>query len=249
MRSLPQKWGFVQVRIIEIFASRQGEGLWTGEPSAFVRLGGCHLHCRFCDTPYAAWLCEPGEQLGVNEIVERVTALQLPHVVITGGEPLLFSETVALTERFDVLGFKITIETSGTVEQPVCAHLMSISPKLSNSTPNPAIDPSVTDAIVCRHEENRKKLEATASFIERYNYQIKFVVDTQDDLPEIEHFLQRLSNNTAKIELSRVLFMPQGVTQDALTEREHWLRPYAESRGYVFCQRMQIFWYGNQRGT
>ena len=233
------------MRVIEIFASRQGEGLWTGQPSAFVRLGTCHLHCRFCDTPYAAWVCEPGEQLSVDETVERVVSLQQPHVVITGGEPLLFSETVELTERFDVLGFKITIETSGTVDQPVRAHLMSISPKLSNSTPNADNDPAVSNAIIQRHEVNRRKLDATVSYIERYNYQIKFVVDTPDDLPEIEQFLERFP----KIEPGRVLLMPQGVTRNALTEREHWLRPYAESRGYVFCQRMQIFWYGNQRGT
>ncbi|MCL2623797.1 MAG: 7-carboxy-7-deazaguanine synthase QueE [Planctomycetaceae bacterium] len=233
------------MRVIEIFASRQGEGLWTGQPSAFVRLGACHLRCRFCDTPYAAWVCEPGEQLSVDETVERVVSLQQPHVVITGGEPLLFSETVELTERFDVLGFKITIETSGTVDQPVRAHLMSISPKLSNSTPNADNDPAVSNAIIQRHEVNRRKLDATVSYIERYNYQIKFVVDTPDDLPEIEQFLERFP----KIEPGRVLLMPQGVTRNALTEREHWLRPYAESRGYVFCQRMQIFWYGNQRGT
>jgi 7-carboxy-7-deazaguanine synthase len=233
------------MRVIEIFASRQGEGLWTGEPSAFVRLGGCHLHCWFCDTPYAAWACEPGEQLTLDKIVDRVTALRQPHVVITGGEPLLFPETAELTERFDASGFKITIETTGTIEQPVCAHLMSISPKLSNSTPNQKIDPSITDAIVHRHEENRKKLDVTKSYIERYNYQIKFVVDTLSDLPEIEQFLQKFP----EIEPARVLLMPQGITQEALLEREHWLRPYTESRGYVFCQRMQVFWYGNQRGT
>jgi len=233
------------MRVIEIFASRQGEGLWTGEQSAFVRLGGCHLHCWFCDTPYAAWACEPGEPLTPDEIIERVVALQQAHVVITGGEPLLFPETVQLTEGLDVLGLKITIETSGTVEQPVRAHLMSISPKLSNSTPNSIHDPAVSTAIIRRHEENRKKLDATASYIERYNYQIKFVVDAPDDLSEIEQFLRRFP----KIEPGRVLLMPQGVEREALLEREQWLRPYAESRAYVFCRRMQIFWYGNQRGT
>ncbi len=233
------------MRVIEIFASRQGEGLWVGEPSAFVRLGGCHLHCRFCDTPYAAWACEPGEELAVDEIVDRVASLHQPHVVITGGEPLLFPETVTLTERLDALGFKITIETSGTIERPVCAYLMSISPKLSNSTPDPAFDAGVTEAVVRSHEKNRTNPGVFAGYLGRYNYQIKFVVDTPDDLPEIEQFLSQFP----KIERGRVLLMPQGVTRDALTEREVWLRPYAESRGYVFCQRMQVFWYGNTRGT
>ena len=233
------------MRVIELFASRQGEGLWAGEPSAFVRLGGCHLHCRFCDTPYAAWACEPGELLGLDEIVERVASLQQPHVVITGGEPMLFAETVELTKRLDTLGFKITIETSGTIDLPVQAHLMSISPKLSNSTPNPAIDSFASAEIIRRHEKNRAKIEVIASYIERYNYQIKFVVDSPDDLPEIEQFLRQFP----KIETSHVLLMPQGITQEQLAEREKWLQPYAKSKGYVFCQRMHIFWYGNRRGT
>ena len=233
------------MRVIEIFVSRQGEGLWTGEPSTFVRLGGCHLHCRFCDTPYAAWACEPGEIFSVETLLDRIMALRQPHVVITGGEPLLFEETAELTKHLDVLGFKITIETSGTIERPVQAHLMSISPKLSNSTPEPGQDDFATEEIIRRHEENRQKLDAMATYIEKYDYQIKFVIDTPDDLPEIERFLQRFP----KIRADRVLLMPQGTTVTELFERERWLRVYAESRGHVLCQRMQIFWYGNQRGT
>ena len=233
------------MRVIELFVSRQGEGLWTGEPSVFVRLGGCHLHCRFCDTPYAAWACESGEQLAVDEIVDRIVVLRQPHVVITGGEPMLYAETAELTERLDALRFKITVETSGTIALPVRAHLMSISPKLSNSTPNPAFDKFATTEIICRHEKKRKSLDAIAGYIARYNYQLKFVVDTPEDLSEIEQFLQQFPN----VWSDRVLLMPQGVTKEQLIERERWLQPYCDSKGYVFCQRMQIFWYGNRRGT
>ena len=233
------------MRVIEIFASRQGEGVWTGEPSTFVRLGGCHLHCRFCDTPYAAWTCEPGEIFSIETLLDRIKALRQPHVVITGGEPLLFEEMVELTKRLDTLGFKVTVETSGTIERPVQAHLMSISPKLSNSTPKLRQDGFATEEVIRLHEKNRQKLDAMATYIEKYNYQIKFVVDTLEDLPEIEQFLQRFP----KIRADRVLLMPQGTTVTELSERERWLRVYAESRGYVLCRRMQIFWYGNQRGT
>lgn len=233
------------MRVIEIFASRQGEGLWTGEHSAFVRLGGCHLHCRFCDTPYAAWDCEPGEQVDVETLVDRVAALRQPHVVITGGEPLLFEETVELAERLNRLGMKITVETSGTIFRPVQAHLMSISPKLSNSTPRPGQDPFATAEIIRRHEKNRKNTDAIVRYVDQYNYQIKFVVDTPDDLPKIQRFLEKFP----QIRPDRVLLMPQGTVAEELSERERWLQPYAESQGYVMCRRMQIFWYGNRRGT
>jgi 7-carboxy-7-deazaguanine synthase len=229
------------MRIVEIFASKQGEGLWTGEPSAFVRVGGCHLFCRYCDTPYASWNCEKGENLSVDEIIQRVISLKQPHVIVTGGEPMLFHETTELTQKLECLGLTITIETSGTIDLPVRCHLTSISPKLSNSTP----DVSVGEEMIRQHEHNRQNISVTQKLIDSYPYQLKFVVDTKDDLPEIESFLRRLS----RVDNNRVLLMPQAVTAEELSAKETWLRPYAEGNSYVYCPRMQILWYGNHRGT
>ena len=76
------------MRVIEIFDSFQGEGLYVGEPATFLRLGGCNLNCDFCDTEFDDY----------KEIsVELVTECVLNHIqnhknkllVITGGEPLL----------------------------------------------------------------------------------------------------------------------------------------------------------------
>src|SRR5947208_15801820 len=96
--------------ISEIYCSLQGEGLLTGTPSVFVRTSGCNLRCWFCDTPYTSWEPE-GNDWSVEEIVEEVERQQewgrLPaclgngrqdacptapirHIVITGGEPMLF---------------------------------------------------------------------------------------------------------------------------------------------------------------
>ena len=121
----------------------QGEGLLTGTPSVFVRASGCNLRCWFCDTPYASWTPE-GEDLSVDEILAQVERHDCRHVVITGGEPMLFAELIPLTAALRAAGRHITIETAGTLYLPVQCDLMSISPKLANSTPPPARDAAGT---------------------------------------------------------------------------------------------------------
>ena len=85
------------MRIAEIFRSRQGEGLLTGTPSVFVRTSGCNLRCWFCDTPYTSWEPE-GDDLSIDEILRQVAAADCRHVVLTGGEPMLFAELIPLAE-------------------------------------------------------------------------------------------------------------------------------------------------------
>src|SRR5438067_3838276 len=122
------------LRIAELFYSIQGEGSLAGVPSVFIRTSGCNLRCAWCDTPYTSWHPE-GADLTLEQILEAVNAHPARHVVVTGGEPMIAPEIIALTERLRELGLHITIETAGTVFQPVACDLMSISPKLANSTP------------------------------------------------------------------------------------------------------------------
>ena len=82
------------MRTAEIYPSIQGEGFLTGTESVFVRASGCNLRCSFCDTPFASWSPE-GEDYSMAEIFEQVEAHCLSHVVLTGGEPMLFSELVS----------------------------------------------------------------------------------------------------------------------------------------------------------
>src|ERR1700756_1245194 len=106
-----------------------------GTPSVFIRTSGCNLRCVWCDTPYTSWKPE-GNELALTEILQRVRSYQARHVVVTGGEPIIFEPIVELTERLREVGLHITIETAGTVFQKVACDLMSISPKLANSTPH-----------------------------------------------------------------------------------------------------------------
>ena len=76
-------------------------------------------------------------------------------------------------------------------------------------------------------------------------YQLKFVIDARKELAEVDAFLEELPPAPA----NRVLLMPQGVSPAELDERAAWLKPHCEERGFVFCPRKQIEWYGTIRGT
>src|SRR2546425_6820893 len=171
------------VKIAEIFYSLQGEGSLVGVPSVFVRTSGCNLRCAWCDTSYTSWRPE-GEECSLDEILEQVAAHPAQHVVVTGGEPMIAPEIVPLTERLRVLGPHITIETAGTVFAPVECDLMSISPKLGNSTPE--------GRWAAQHERLRIQPEILRRLISSYDYQLKFVMARPEEIDEVRAILAAL---------------------------------------------------------
>lgn len=228
------------MQIAEIFRSIQGEGFLTGTESAFVRVSGCNLRCGFCDTPYASWQPE-GEDLLVEDVLVRVGRLDRKHVVLTGGEPMLFAELIPLSTALRGQGRHVTIETAGTLYLPVWCDLMSISPKLSNSAPSAKADPRW----IRRHERSRQAPEVVRRLVAEYEYQFKFVVDSAEDCREVEAYLAEFP----QIDRARVMLMPQGTEAESLAEKGEWLEPYCEEHGLGYCARRQIEWFGLQRGT
>lgn len=228
------------MRIAEIFQSLQGEGFLSGTPSVFVRASGCNLRCWYCDTPYASWRPE-GDDWAVDEIVSAVEGYGVEHVVLTGGEPMLFAELIPLSARLEEAGHHVTVETAGTLHLPVACHLMSISPKLANSTP------SETQAgrWSARHARVRHVPEVVRRLVREYPYQVKFVVDRPGDLPDVERYLADMP----EIAADRVLLMPQGTDPAELAEKRQWLEPYCQRHGLTFGPRAQIEWFGLRRGT
>lgn len=226
------------MKIAEIFYSIQGEGTLVGVPSVFVRTSGCNLRCTWCDTPYTSWQPE-GEDLTIDQVVERVRSFGSSHVVITGGEPMIAPEIIALTEVFGAAGAHITIETAGTVYQSVRCDLMSISPKLANSTPGERDG----GRWAARHERLRYQPEVLKRLIADYSYQIKFVVASPADLPEIEKVQQELAAPAGNIVL-----MPEGVDRDILRERGLWLAEICKQRSYRFSPRLHVELWGDRRG-
>ena len=224
------------MRIAEIFYSIQGEGLLVGVPSAFVRTTGCNLRCVFCDTPYTSW--EPtGESMALDDILARVAAFGCRHVVVTGGEPLLVPDVVPLCAALRRAGHHVTIETAGTVFRPAECDLVSISPKLSNSTPE--------GRFALRHEETRLRPDVIRRLMERAEYQLKFVIDRPEDVAEVLDLLARLP----AVPPDRVLLMPQGLNREDLDRRGAWVAELCKRHGFRLCSRLHIELYGNRRGT
>lgn len=183
----------------EIFRSIQGEGLAIGIPSIFVRLSGCNLKCRNCDTKYS-W--EEGKDFSVSEVIEKILEISngIKHVTITGGEPLLQLEDVSdLVVNLHKMNFEILIETNGTIEPgfKLLWAKLSVSPKLSN---------------FCKDykEKYGDKLP--------YALYYKFVItnNVEKDVREVQEFL-RICFSDLKLERlfneGRIILQPNGLVK------------------------------------
>ena len=228
------------MRIAEIFYSIQGEGRLAGTPSVFIRTSGCNLRCAWCDTPYTSWQPE-GEEWSLKEILSEVKDHPTSYVVITGGEPLLAHEVEELARRLKQNGYHITIETAATIFKPVTCDLISMSPKLANSTPWKR----QRGQFARMHEEHRLNLTVIQRFLDGYDYQLKFVVERRRDFTEIQKILERLK----KVDPTHVVIMAQGITKRELTEKAPWIVELCKSHGFRYTPRLQIELYGNRRGT
>lgn len=225
-------------KVAETFYSIQGEGILAGVPSVFVRLSGCNLRCDWCDTPYSSWKPE-GEELYLGTILADVRRHWGTHVVVTGGEPMIHVGIVELTQKLKELDQHITIETAGTAFEPVVCDLMSISPKLGNSTPARREG----GRWAAQHDRLRYQPEVLKQLIAAYPYQLKFVVRERTDLPELQGIVKDLGADK-----SRVMLMPEGVDPGTLYGRAQWIVDACKEFGYRYCPRLHIDIWGNERG-
>lgn len=227
------------MKIAELFYSIQGEGMLTGVPSVFVRTSGCNLRCTWCDTPYTSWHPE-GQGLSIEEIRDQVASFEASHVVITGGEPMIAPEIVPLTKRMREAGLHITIETAGTMYAPVECDLMSISPKLSNSTPLERDG----GRWAAQHDRLRYQPEIMKRLLTNYPYQLKFVVSSEDDLAEIGRIREELN-----VPRSHIVLMPEGTDREVLRARGVWLAEICKTHHYRYSPRLHIDLWGDRRGV
>lgn len=227
------------MKIAEIFYSLQGEGTLAGVPSVFVRTSGCNLRCIWCDTPYTSWNPE-GEEMPLERILAAVQEFRARHVVLTGGEPMIAPQMVNLTNMLRQANLHITIETAGTVYAPVACDLMSISPKLANSTPHERDG----GRWAAQHERLRYQPEILKRLITEYPYQLKFVVMSPEDLAEIEKIRASIG-----AEGEHVMLMPEGTRPELLRERGQWLAEICKQRGHRYSPRLHVDLWGDRRGV
>jgi 7-carboxy-7-deazaguanine synthase len=118
---------------------------------------------------------------------------------------------------------------------------MSVSPKLSNSTPSVERVAKWRD----RHEQTRHMPDVIRRLATEFFCQFKFVIDHEADCEEVLTYLDRFP----EIPPERAMLMPQGTDMETLEKTREWLEPYCRAHGLTFCPRKQVEWYGMMRGT
>lgn len=152
---------------------------------------------------------------------------------------MIVPEMPALTAALRDSGMHITIETAGTVDAPVVCDLMSISPKLSNSTPRD----SGNELLIERHEQLRLQPDVLMRLM-RFQVQLKFVVCDQTDMAEIENIVDLIG-----VRNSEVVLMAEGTSPGILAERGRWLVEICKEKGFRFSPRLHVDLWGQKRGV
>jgi 7-carboxy-7-deazaguanine synthase len=248
----------------------QGEGLFAGSPSLFMRLSGCNLRCLFtssekngipnrCDTWYSSFEAEKNMvSFDSAEAIVRNNIKKGQHLVISGGEPFLQAgELCLLLDKLIDLELVVTVETNGTIYHEELAKrvtLISISPKLSNSTPTvekcdvAKIDKS--EKLFIMHEKTKANLLPIKQYIDLVNetsglgIQLKFVVTSERDIKEIK---KNYLNNIKEIEPYMIYLMPEGITQEEMKKKSKWVINQCVKENFMYCPRLHIEIYGEER--
>ncbi|MEA1948916.1 MAG: radical SAM protein [Thermodesulfobacteriota bacterium] len=208
----------------EIFYSIQGESIYSGRPCIFVRLTGCNLRCSYCDTRYAY---EQGVNMELTEIMNHIAAYMCRLVEITGGEPLLQSETPILIYRLLENGYEVMLETNGSLDisrvDERCIKIVDIKcPTSGESDKNDM--------------ENLKRLGSKD--------QVKFVIENRLDY---EYAKETMDSNCPDFPEEQILFSPVsgGIAPSRLAE---WiLEDNLNVR--LHLQLHKIIWPDRKRGV
>ncbi len=249
--------------VSEIFTSWQGEGRLTGVPSIFLRLAGCHLRCRFCDTAYAQNVSD-GTFTSVENIVEKIIqSAQYPVFPplseMWKREHSVYAKLHAVPEPIEVKKISRVVLTGG--EPLLFPQIVPLVQNLRNSGLHVTIETSGTRALTTscdlisispkmRNSGNSPVLTDISETLntlisDARDYQIKFVVDYTEDLEEISAFLKCFPY----LERRRILLMPQGKTFHEILERERWVQNLAQENGFGYSPRAHLFWFEAKRGV
>lgn len=236
--------------IIEVFNSIQGEGIYAGTPSLFIRVSGCNLRCMFgkskCDTPYASF--NPEKSIYGIEQIKKIWEEDpfIEHVVITGGEPLLYQENEDFQEIVDFFAKEIrcsiiTVETNGTIVPNRFmlnrVRLWSVSPKLKSSTPH-----DINPVLIKQHEKLRINIPALKIFADQLA-QFKFVLSSESDEAEIKRLI-----GEAMLPFDSIMLMPEGNTEEILQYNRQYTAQICIKNGWRYSERLHIIIWGDKRG-
>ena len=226
------------MQINEIFKSIQGEGTNAGKPAIFLRTAECNLRCSWCDTKYTwDWnnfdYATEVNEISIKEIRKELEQFTNRHLVITGGEPLMQQDDLADLLTFLKPDFYVEVETNGTIlpnnALSALVDQWNVSPKTINSG-NPLA--------LCEDSE------CYAFFSKQKNCYFKYVVESENDLTEINNLIEKYG-----LVRDRIMLMTQASTKEEMTEREKAVFFLSKKNNLSYSPRMHVVKWGNQRGT
>ena len=225
------------MKISEIFESIQGEGNNAGKPAVFLRTAECNLKCVWCDTKYTwDWknydYSKEVNEISIKEVRQSLEQFRVRHLVITGGEPLMQQDDLAELLTFLKPKFYVEVETNGTIlpnnALSVLVDQWNVSPKTKNSG-NPLE--------MC--EDN----ECYTFFSKKKNCYFKYVVESEEDLIEINQLISKYN-----LEKERVLLMTQAITKEEILEKEKNVFTISKKNNLGFSPRLHVMKWSSQRG-
>jgi 7-carboxy-7-deazaguanine synthase len=225
------------LEISDIILTIQGEGIFQGIPSILIRFPKCNMKCRWCDATESMKHIEYIFE-NLKEFFDHIRTLKCDVLIFTGGEPLIHPEIKILTNEAHRLGYKVFIETNGTIFKDIQCDFMSISPKLKNSNP---FEPGTLE--FAEYEKVRLDYDVVNKFIELYDYQLKFVIKGDEDIPEIQEYLNHLN----VVDKSRVLLMPLASDKDTLEAIQKDIIQCCIYYGHRYCNRLQLQVWGDDQ--
>jgi len=207
------------MKVSEIFKSIQGE-VDVGMPSVFIRLSGCNLNCKFCDSKYA----KKGKGLGVEYITKKIDSLNCNNVVFTGGEPLLqkneLSQIMFILQKNNPL-YNFYLETNGTINDEILNYFKGVS---------------------CSPKKQAQDYNYTP-ITQLKNVRFKFVYENKND-KWWEGFI-----NKYQIPKEKVWIMPEGKSKKHQLVRMKEVANYCIDMGYNFTPRVHVLIWGRRRGV
>ena len=225
------------MQVNEIFKSIQGEGPNFGKPAIFLRTAQCNLKCTWCDTKYTwDWknydFQKEVKEMTIDEVKDAILDLEIKHLVITGGEPLLQQDDLADLLSFLKPDFYVEVETNCTIlPNKMLTDLIdqwNVSPKTKNSG-NPLE--------LCENNE------CYYFFANQENCFFKYVVENESDIPEIKKFVAKYN-----IPDNRVQLMTQASTKEEISMKEKSISELAKLHNFSFSPRLHVAMWGSQRG-
>lgn len=215
-----------KMKINEIFSSIDGEGLRAGELATFIRVSGCNLRCNYCDTKYA-WDENLAKEMSIKEILEEVNKYNVKNITITGGEPLIHKDIEVLINLLIKKGYKINIETNGSVdiEKYLNKCLITMDYKCESSLMEKTMllknIEKLTENDVLKFVIRESDFDNVEEVLQKYNIKSYIYISpvfNEVELPKIVEFMKKcnkkginMSKARLQLQLHKIIWSPDTI--------------------------------------